>query len=98
MKITVLNIDRHRNGIAGAPFTAVIFRDTGERASVKVGIVFDAPYHTAVLDINKLVECTVAFGVNSWRGDAYEPHLRQAIEQHEREEQAQSDREAAHGK
>ena len=79
MNITLLKIDRHRNGIGGAPFHAIVFADTGESASIKVGIVFDAPDHVAVLDINKLVECDVAFGSNSWRGDAYEPHLRKAI-------------------
>ena len=98
MKITILNIDCHSNGISGAPFHAIIFRDTGEGASVKIGIVFDAPCHTAVLDICKLVDCDVEFGSNSWRGDAYEPHLRKAIARHEREEQAQSDSEDRHGK
>jgi hypothetical protein len=94
MKITILNIDYHRNGISGAPFHAIVFRDTGEGASVKIGIVFDAPCHTAVLDINKLVECDVEFGSNSWRGDAYEPLLRRAMAQR----QADSDAEATHGR
>ena len=97
MNITLLKIDRHRNGIGGAPFNAIVFADTGEGASVKVAIVFDAPGHTAVLDINKLVECDVAFGSNSWRGDAYEPHLRRAIAKHEREEEAKSGCEVHHG-
>ena len=97
MNITLLKIARHRNGIGGAPFNAIVFADTGEGASVKVAIVFDAPGHTAVLDINKLVECDVAFGSNSWRGDAYEPHLRRAIAKHEREQEALSDCEVHHG-
>ena len=80
MRITALHIDRHRNGICGAPFTAIVFRDTGKQASLKIGIVFDAPGHTAVLDIAKLTACDVKFGSNSWRGDQYEPHLRQAID------------------
>ena len=79
MKISVLNIDYHRNGIAGAPFHAIIFRDTGENSSVKIGIVFEQPWHTAVLDIAKLADCDVEFGSNSWRGDQYEPQLRKAI-------------------
>ena len=98
MNITILKIHRHRNGIGGAPFNAIVFADTGEGASVKVGIVFDASGHTAVLDINKLVECDVAFGSNSWRGDAYEPHLRRAITRYERDHEALSDCEAHHGK
>jgi hypothetical protein len=78
-RIRTLNIDYHRNGITGAPFHAIIFRDTGPESSVKLGIVFEAPAHAAVLDVAKLCDCDVEFGSNSWRGDAYEPHLRTAI-------------------
>jgi len=81
-KITVLNIDHHRNGIAGAPFHAIVFRDTGPEANVKLGIVFDAPSHVAVLDIAKLSDCDVEFGSNSWRGDTYENQLREVVKEH----------------
>ena len=40
----------------------IIFRDVGPEGSVKLGIVFDAPGHTAVLDIGKLTDCDVEFG------------------------------------
>jgi hypothetical protein len=83
MKLSILNIDHHRNGICGAPFHAVVFRDTGEEGSVKLGIVFDEPGHTAVLDIAKLADCDVEFGSNSWRGDNFEPYLRAAINNHQ---------------
>jgi hypothetical protein len=84
MKITVLNISHHRNGITGAPFYAVVFRDSGPDASVKLGIVFEAPAHVAVLDIAKLADCDVKFGSNSYRGDNFEPPLRQAVAGHRR--------------
>jgi hypothetical protein len=61
------------------PSTPFVFRDEGEESSVKIGIVFEKPWHTAVLDIAKLAECDIEFGSNSWRGDQYEPHLRQII-------------------
>jgi hypothetical protein len=86
MKLKVLNIDYHRNGICGAPFHAVVFRDTGPQESVKLGIVFDAPHHTAVLDIAKLADCDVEFGSNSWRGDEYEPGLRRIIQTRQKQE------------
>ena len=78
MKITIIDIAHHRNGICGAPFTAVLFEDTGPEGSRKIGILFDEPYHCAVLDIAKLAAGDIAFASNSWRGDQYEPHLRAA--------------------
>lgn len=80
MKIhRIIDIDYHRNGICGAPFHVILFEDKGEEASRKVGIVFDSPYHVAVLDVAKLAEGTITFGHNSWRGDVFEPELRAAI-------------------
>ena len=73
----------HRNGICGAPFHVVLFEDDGEEGSRKVGIVFESPGHTAVLDVEKLAEGDIAFGSNSWRGDKYEPRLRKAIKNHD---------------
>jgi hypothetical protein len=72
-------IERHRNGICGAPFHVVVFQDHGEESSRKVGIVFDSPYHVAVLDIAKLADGNIAFGSNSWRGDVFELELRAAV-------------------
>lgn len=83
MKLKIINIAHHRNGVAGAPFEVVLFKETGREASRKVGIVFDAPHHCAVLDVVKLAAGDITFGSNSWRGDDYEPYLRQAIEQAE---------------
>jgi len=82
MNISILNISFHRNGIGGAPFHAILFEDDAPDSNVKLGIVFDEPWHTAVLDVAKLVRGDIAFGSNSWRGDTYEPHLRKAIQTH----------------
>jgi hypothetical protein len=84
MNLRVFNINYHRNGIAGAPFHAVVFRDRGVEGSRKVAILFEAPQHCAVLDVDKLNQGDTAFGSNSWRGDQYEPHLRKAIAKHQR--------------
>ena len=78
MKLTIIDIAHHRNGICGAPFTAVLFEDSGPEGSRKIGILFDQPYHCAVLDIAKLAAGDIAFASNSWRGDQYEPYLRAA--------------------
>jgi hypothetical protein len=75
-RIHIRSVARHRNGIGGAPFHVAIFDACGGR---KVGIVFEEPGHCAVLDIARLAAGDIAFGSNSWRGDRYEPHLREAI-------------------
>ena len=80
MKLKIITIDRHRNGVAGALFNVVLFKDRGAGGSRKVGIVFDQDGHCAVLDIVKLAAGDIAFGSNSWRGDDYESALRDAID------------------
>lgn len=79
MKLKIIAIAHHRNGICGAPFDVVIFKDRGPQGSLKVGILFDEPAHCAILDVAMLAAGDIAFGSNSWRGDDYEPQLRQAI-------------------
>ena len=44
-----------------------------------LAIVFDEKFHCAVLHRDKLAADDIAFASNSWRGDRYEPHLRDAI-------------------
>lgn len=66
----------HRNGIAGAPFHVVLFDDVDDENTRKVGILFKEPYHCAVLDVPKLAQGKIAFGVNSYRGDTFEGTLR----------------------
>lgn len=80
MKLTIIAIAHHRNGVAGTPFDVVLFKERGRDGSRKVGIVFDDPTYCAVLDIAKLAAGDIAFGSNSWRGDDYEPELRRLID------------------
>jgi hypothetical protein len=82
MKLKIIAIDHHRNGIDGAPFDIVLFKDKGPDGSRKLAVLFDEPYHCAVLDVTQLTQGDIAFGSNSWRGDHYEPHLRRAIANH----------------
>ena len=77
MKLSIENIQRHRNGISGAPFHVLLFRDADEGRML--GVVFDQEHHVAVFNLDKLAAGNIAFGVNSWRGDCYEPTLRRAI-------------------
>jgi hypothetical protein len=83
MRLTFEQIERHRNGISGAPFDVVLFRDADEGRML--GVVFDAEYHVAVFNLDKLAQGDIAFGSNSWRGDRYEPALRRLITNHRKE-------------
>jgi hypothetical protein len=86
MKLKIIDIDRHRNGISGAPFDVVLFEDEGQNGSRKVAIVFEALHLCAVLDVAKLARGDIAFRSNSWRGDCYEPTLRMHIAEFHRRE------------
>jgi len=77
----IITIDHHRNGICGSPFDVVLFEDT-EATGRKMAILFEPQYCCAVLDVDKLAAGDIAFRSNSWRGDVYEPLLREAIKQH----------------
>ena len=80
MKLKIIHTAHHRNGVHGAPFDLILFEDHGPERSRKIGILFEQPYHCAVLDVAKLAQGDIAFRSNSWRGDEYEPHLRKAID------------------
>lgn len=89
-------IAHHRNGIAGAPFYVVLFTDPEEGSKPMVGIVFEPEYHVAVLELTQALAGNVAFAEgNSWRGDVYEPRLRQAIRHWEADRQRQQEEELA---
>jgi len=77
MKLSIEQVQTHRNGIGGAPFHVLMFRDPNEGRML--GIVFEQEYHVAVFNLDKLAQADIAFGSNSWRGDQYEPYLRKAI-------------------
>lgn len=79
MKLKIISMARHRNGVCGEPFEVALFKDRGPEGSRKVAILFEQPRYCAVLDVAKLAAGDIEFGSNSWRGDNYEPHLRQAL-------------------
>jgi len=74
--IRVIDWAYHRNGMCGAPFHVVLFDDVDDENTRKVGILFEEPYHCAVLDVAKLTAGNIAFGFNSYRGDIFEELLR----------------------
>jgi hypothetical protein len=78
-RINVIDWAHHRNGIGGAPFHVVLFDDTEDENTRKIGILFEKPHHCAVLDVTKLARGSIAFGVNSYRGDRFEESLRHAL-------------------
>jgi len=82
MKLKIIDTAHHRNGVAGTGFDVVLFKVQREPGA-KVGILFDDPGYCAVLDVTLLAAGDIAFGSNSWRGDNYESHLRQAINSHQ---------------
>jgi hypothetical protein len=84
MKLKIIDIEFHRNGVCGAPFDVVLFQDEGPEDSRKVGIVFEQKGHCAVLAVDMLAAGDIAFGTNSWRGDHYESDLRKEIVKRQR--------------
>lgn len=82
MKLKIIDIDFHRNGVCGAPFDVVLFEDEGDNR--KVGIIFEQKGHCAVLAVDKLAAGDIGFGSNSWRGDLYESDLRKEIVKRQR--------------
>jgi hypothetical protein len=93
MKLRIENIQHHRNGVAGAPFHVLLFRDPDEGRML--GVVFQQRFHVAVFNLDQLAFGNIAFGLNSWRGDQYESHLRKAIAANEAE--SLGGKEAGHG-
>lgn len=79
IRVKLIDMAHHRNGICGAPFHVFLFDDVEDENTRKVGILFDNPYHCAVLDVAKLAQGTIAFGFNSYRGDVFEQALRPLI-------------------
>jgi hypothetical protein len=79
LKVRIHDWAYHRNGICGAPFHVVLFDDVEDENTRKIGILFEAPYHCAVLDVGKLSAGEIRFGFNSYRGDTFEGTLRAAL-------------------
>lgn len=65
----------HTNGSA-APFTLAVVDDP-EDGDTKLVVMFEQPGHIAVLSLDRLLEEDISLKTNSFRGDRYEPRLRQ---------------------
>ena len=82
--IKITNIDFHRNGISGETFHVILFRF--EKRDM-IGIVFDEPMRTAVLNVGLAAQGEIRFGYNSWHGDSFDEQLRVAITQFDKDEE-----------
>lgn len=92
--LKIKQVARHRNGVGGDPFYAILF-ECPEYGDM-VASVFDLEGRrereagwngrVSVFQISKLAEGCVTFGLNSFRGDVYETELRRAIAAYEIEE------------
>lgn len=89
MNIKIKAIDYHRNGVSGCGFNVVLFRsrDDGGKWRNMVATVFPERGCVAVLDVDETAAGNIEFANgNSWRGDHFEDLLRDAIAQHDAEE------------
>lgn len=84
----VIEVARHRNGISGEPFYAILFTappESGEEEEKFIATLFDEPGQCAVIGLDRIegMGVTMARG-NSWRGDHYETELRKYCKQYEK--------------
>jgi len=75
----VIDIQYHRNGIMGEGFHVILFKSGKQNM---MGVVFEDNNYCAVFDTDMLKDSNIKFGSNSWRGDNYEPELRNAIKKY----------------
>jgi hypothetical protein len=86
--VDVLSVASHRNGISGEGFHVIIFKDLNSGENNKyfegpfVATVFNDASYVAVYHLETLAKGEIRAGHNSWRGDHYEPVLRQVIIKH----------------
>ena len=89
MKLDIAKTAYHRNGICGEGFHAITFRwkDEGNgQHRHMVAILFEEQGQCAVLDIDELTKDNIGFAQgNSWRGDHFEPDLRETLARPENE-------------
>ncbi len=90
MVAKVHQVEWHRNGICGQGFWVVLFDGINHSVSgafpdanlgLMVAIVHEQKNYCSVLRVADLSDPSkkASFGVNSWRGDYFEPELREAI-------------------
>ena len=87
--IKIQEIAHHRNGVGGEPFYVVRFRNAPYSKTEEhefIAILFEQGGYCAVIAISLIDSVGVAFaGGNSWRGDVFEPELRDAIAKWEKQ-------------
>lgn len=89
MNLQIEEVAYHRNGISGEGFYVVLFRFVEDvkiaaESRPMMAVLFSAPGQCAVLDREQSRRGNIAFAVgNSWRGDRFEPALREAIAEFE---------------
>ena len=76
MKIDIIDIANHHNGISGAPFKQVVFK-AGE--ATKIAILFETHNHCAVFDVKAPEHGRLRIGADAFRGDCFEQPLRAAL-------------------
>ena len=83
MKLTVEQIEYHRNGVCGVPFHVVIAKEQGRNMLI---VRFDKKADKradgvlcAAFDLDLLSKGDIRFGQNSWRGDWYAIEVDKAI-------------------
>jgi hypothetical protein len=82
MKLKILAIDYHRNGVGGNGFYAVLFKEgRGKTADHKIATVFPDKGNISVLSVDLLAQKELGDGKNRWRAEDYEPEIRDAIRQ-----------------
>ena len=96
-------IEYHRNGVSGegfhivkfispsdGPMVAILFRGEHDEDEDKADKEKEGSNgRCAVFNRDKLKEDDFRFFYNSWRGDHYEPAMRQAIFEHRQKERAE---------
>jgi hypothetical protein len=75
----------HRNGVSGEGFHIITFHNNEDHIDM-VGIVFEGSGQVAVFDRKLLGEGVIEFRQNSWRGDSFEPSLREVIAEWNKEQ------------
>lgn len=98
MLIKDVHIDYHRNGVCGNGFYVATFKWMDDdinppRERHMVATIFHDQGNCAVFDIDELVKDNISFANgNSWRGDHFEPELREKIKQIEDKHHAEVER------
>lgn len=79
MRLYNVSVAHHRNGVSANSFSVVTFDCDYDGRRSFVATVFEERGNIAVLDRDLLAAGEIRFGENSWRGDDFEPAVREEI-------------------